>query len=33
MVARVVNMGYGEGAMPSESYFDNLLLELAIWQK
>jgi hypothetical protein len=33
MVARVVNMGYGEGAMPEESYFDQLLLELAIWQK
>ena len=33
MVARVVNLGYGEGAMPEESFFDNLLLELAIWQK
>lgn len=33
MVARVVDMSYGEGAMPSESYFDHLLLELAIWQK
>jgi hypothetical protein len=33
MVARVSSMGYGNGAMPAESYFDNLLLELAIWQK
>jgi len=33
MSARVVDMSYGEGAMPSESYFDHLLLELAIWQK
>jgi hypothetical protein len=33
MVARVVNLGYGEGAMPEESYFDQLLLELAVWQK
>jgi hypothetical protein len=33
MVARVVSMGYGEGAMPAESYFDNLLLELDIWQR
>jgi hypothetical protein len=33
MAARVVDMGYGEGAMPEESYFDHLLLELAIWQK
>lgn len=33
MVARVVDMSYGEGAMPPESYFDHLLLELAIWQK
>ncbi|MFM8323167.1 MAG: hypothetical protein ACKOC5_19830 [Chloroflexota bacterium] len=33
MKATVVNMEYGEGAMPGESYFDHLLLELAIWQK
>ncbi|MBN1149120.1 MAG: hypothetical protein JXA78_17810 [Anaerolineales bacterium] len=33
LVARVVEMGYGEGAMPSQSFFDNLILELAIWQK
>ncbi len=33
MVARVVDMGYGEGAMPEDSYFDHLLLELAIWPK
>ena len=33
MTARVVSMGFGDSAMPSESYFENLLLELAIWQK
>jgi hypothetical protein len=33
MTARVVSMGYGDSAMPSESYFENLLLELAIWQR
>jgi hypothetical protein len=33
LVAKVVDMGYGEGAMPDQSYFDHLLLELAIWPK
>jgi hypothetical protein len=33
LVARVVDMTYGEGAMPAQSYFDHLLLELAIWPK
>jgi hypothetical protein len=33
LVARVVEMGYGEGAMPDQSFFDNVILELAIWQK
>lgn len=33
MVARVVSMEYRNDAMPAESYFDNLLLELAIWQR
>jgi hypothetical protein len=31
--ARVVNMGYGQGAMPPESYFDHFVLELAVWPK
>jgi hypothetical protein len=31
--ARVIDISYGEGAMPVESFFDNLILELAIWQK
>jgi hypothetical protein len=31
--ARVIDMSYGEGAMPPESFFDNLILELAVWQK
>ncbi len=33
LVARVVDMAYGGGAMPENSYFDTLVLELAIWQK
>lgn len=31
--ARVVNMGYGQGALPTSSYFDQMTLELAIWPK
>ncbi len=31
--ARVINMGYGSGPLPPESYFENLTLELSIWQK
>lgn len=31
--ARVVNMNYGQGALPQNSYFDQLTLELAIWPK
>jgi hypothetical protein len=33
LVVRVVDTGYGEGAMPSRSFFDRLILELAVWQK
>ena len=33
LVARVVDMAYGQGAMPENSFFDSLVLELAIWQK
>jgi hypothetical protein len=33
MVARIVEMGYGEGALPRDSFFDRFILELAIWQK
>jgi hypothetical protein len=33
LVARVVDMSYGEGAMPDQSFLDHLLLELAVWQK
>lgn len=33
LVARTVDMSYGDGAMPDESYFNQLLLELAIWTK
>jgi hypothetical protein len=31
--ARVVDMNYGQGALPQESYFDRLTLELAVWPK
>lgn len=31
--ARVMDMGYGSGPLPAESYFDRLTLELSIWQK
>ncbi len=33
LVARVVDMAYGEGALPPESFFDSIILELAIWPK
>lgn len=33
MVARVVDMGYGDGALPESSFFDRMLLELSVWQK
>jgi hypothetical protein len=31
--ARVVDLNYGQGPLPSESFFDRLTLELAIWPK
>lgn len=31
--ARVVNMTYGQGALPAESFFEQMTLELAVWQK
>jgi len=33
LVAKVVDMSYGNGAMPEESYFEHMLLELAVWTK
>jgi len=33
LVARVVDMAYGQGALPENSYFDSLVLELAVLQK
>jgi hypothetical protein len=33
LVLRVVDMGYGEGPLPPESFFDRLVLELAVWHK
>lgn len=33
MVARVIDMGYGEGALPDDSFFDRFIVELAVWPK
>lgn len=33
LVARVAQMSYGNGAGPDESFFDQFMLELSIWQK
>ena len=30
---RVAEMGYGDGALPPESFFDHLILELSVWGK
>jgi hypothetical protein len=31
--ARVIDMNYGTGALPANSYFERLTLELAVWPK
>ncbi len=31
--ARVVNMNYGQGALPANSFFEQMTLELAVWPK
>ena len=33
MVVRVKDMAYGSGALPENSFFDRLTLELAVWEK
>jgi len=33
MVVTVVDMQYGQGALPTNSYFERITLELAIWSK
>lgn len=33
MVARVVDMEYGQGPMPEQSFFERATLELAVWSK
>ena len=33
LVARVVDMTYGAGAAPDESFFDRITLELVVWSK
>ncbi|MCI0519905.1 MAG: hypothetical protein L0Z70_06565, partial [Chloroflexi bacterium] len=33
LTARVVDMGYGEGALPESSFFSHMILELSVWSK
>jgi hypothetical protein len=33
MIATVSDMQYGQGALPADSYFERITLELAIWSK
>jgi hypothetical protein len=33
LIARVVDMAYGTGASPTDSFFERVTLELAVWQK
>ena len=33
LLAKVVDLQYGSGALPSNSFFERITLELAIWQK
>ncbi len=33
LVARVVDMAYGSGPSPQDSYFERITLEIAVWQK
>jgi len=33
MLARIVDMGYGDGSMPPESYFNRFAIELSVWSK
>jgi|WetSurMetagenome_2_1015567.scaffolds.fasta_scaffold138866_2 hypothetical protein len=33
LVARVADTSYGDSAMPEDSYFDHVLLELSVWAK
>lgn len=33
MIARVVDMTYGAGSLPDNSFFERMTIELAVWQK
>jgi hypothetical protein len=33
LVAKVVEMAYGEGPLPEQSFFDRFIINLAIWPK
>jgi hypothetical protein len=31
IIGRVMDMGYGEGPLPEDSFFDRLSIELSVW--
>jgi hypothetical protein len=33
LIARVVDMTYGSGPLPAESFFDRMTLQLSVWPK
>lgn len=33
MIARIVDLAYGEGALPEQSFFDRFIIELSVWTK
>ncbi|MBT4004215.1 MAG: hypothetical protein HOF10_12985, partial [Chloroflexi bacterium] len=33
MVVRVMDMSYGQGALPDNSFFEQVSLELSVWKK
>lgn len=33
LIARVVDMAYGDGSLPEQSFFERLILELSVWPK
>lgn len=33
MIVRIIDLGYGEGALPDQSFFDQVTMELAVWAK
>jgi hypothetical protein len=33
LTARIIDLGYGEGAVPDHSFFERMILELSVWSK